>query len=242
MHSTGTGQVSESLLEGGKRGKKREKSQESAPSLEAPSSVASQSCRGPGVLIPAGKALEGTASRTVPKEPTSAIPCSNPQDTFGCPFCSWFHQIPDQGPSGTLSSLTSLPRSWSGKSQEMLTVVGSDRSQPWGHPWLCACVPANTHTHKGHSSNICPGRAEIDPWGSVQSQSSAFLDPSGCSALPHTRSLLSYPCPRRGRGTGAAMGMVTVEQGTARAFSSGSGTVPDPKSPSHEEQPHPAVP
>lgn len=138
--------------------KNREKRQECAVNLEAPSSAASQSCRGPGVLSSLqGKLWRGQPAELSPKgSPQSvsapAIPCSSPQDTFGCPFCSWFHQTLEQGSSGTLSSaasasLASLPRSWSGKSQEMLTVVESDRSQLWGHPLLCPRVPANTHTH-----------------------------------------------------------------------------------------------
>lgn len=32
--------------------------------------------------------------------------------------------------------------------------------------------------------------------------SSAFLDPSGCSGLPHTHPLLSYPCPEEEEGQG----------------------------------------
>lgn len=122
----------------GKRGGgKREKRQDCAASLEAPSSAASQSCRGPGILSSQREKLwRGRPAELSPRGPPQpfpapAIPCPSPQDTFECPFCSCCHQTLEQGPSGTLSSaasasLVSLSRSWHGKSQEMQTAVGSE--------------------------------------------------------------------------------------------------------------------
>lgn len=140
----------ENSWRGEKRGKNREKRQECAASLEAPSSAASQSCQGPGILSSRQEKLW----RGQPAElPSPAIPSPShsllpPSGHFWVPFSSWCHQNPG---AGTLSSVASAslafpPRSQRGKSQEELTAAGSDSSQPWGHPRLCSRVPASTHT------------------------------------------------------------------------------------------------
>lgn len=93
MHSSGTGQVSESLTGktpgGGKREEKTEKRDRNAlPAWRLPLAPLPRAARGQGSSHPSRKSCGGDSQQSCPPQPfpAPAIPCSHPQDTFGCPF------------------------------------------------------------------------------------------------------------------------------------------------------------